>query len=283
MKNIILVICLSLCLATHSDDLSAKQGRDDTSQYIMPVANALPNTDTNNLDNDSRTDSFLLAAWLGISGNWPNLSLPSVLVELTFNIVSASTDTSPINITSTSNAAGFAFDGQRNLIAVDGTSSIIIPSQTTGTQQAYISSYLKSSDGKKALVKISYNSDDPTTTGLGLRIHYDNRVLQLSDVNNVLETGLFIRPEATSGPVGNGQPAMNENVIGLAMPEGFTPPSKDAAVTDAIVNYYNPSTGETWQSSTGGYGLAPGWIRGTKEDYERNKEYFDSLIQGAEI
>jgi hypothetical protein len=189
-------------LATHSDDLSAKQGRDDTSQYIMPVANALPNTDTNNLDNDSRTDSFLLAAWLGISGNWPNVSLPSVLVELTFNIVSASTDTSPINITSTSNAAGFAFDGQRNLIAVDGTSSIIIPSQTTGTQQAYISSYLKSSDGKKALVKISYNSDDPTTTGLGLRIHYDNRVLQLSDVTNVLETGLFIRPEATSGAIG---------------------------------------------------------------------------------
>jgi hypothetical protein len=202
VKNIILVICLSLCLATHSDDLSAKQGRDDTSQYIMPVANALPNTDTNNLDNDSRTDSFLLAAWLGISGNWPNVSLPSVLVELTFNIVSASTDTSPINITSTSNAAGFAFDGQRNLIAVDGTSSIIIPSQTTGTQQAYISSYLKSSDGKKALVKISYNSDDPTTTGLGLRIHYDNRVLQLSDVTNVLETGLFIRPEATSGAIG---------------------------------------------------------------------------------
>ena len=73
MKNIILVTCLSLCLATHGDDLSAKQDRDDTSQYIMPVANALSNTDTNDLDNDSRTDSFLLAAWLGISGNWPTL------------------------------------------------------------------------------------------------------------------------------------------------------------------------------------------------------------------
>ena len=50
-------------------------------------------------------------------------------------------------------------------------------------------------------MQISYNSDDPTTTGLGFRIHYDNRVLQLSDVNNVLETGLFIRPEATSGAI----------------------------------------------------------------------------------
>ena len=93
------------------------------------------------------------------------------------------------------------FDGQHYLIALDGTSSINVPSQASRTQQIYISSYLKSSDGKKALVQISYNSDDSTTTGLGLRIHYDNRVLQLSDVSNVLETGLFIRPEAPSGAI----------------------------------------------------------------------------------
>jgi hypothetical protein len=94
-----------------------------------------------------------------------------------------------------------------------------------------------------------------------------------SDVTNVLEAELFVRPKATSGAEGN--------ALGFGMPEGFTPPPKDAVVTDALVDYYNPSTGETWQSSTGGYGLAPGWIRGTKEDYERNKEYFDSLIQGT--
>lgn len=200
--NLILVTCMSVCLATHSDDQPAKPDRDVTSQYTMPVSNALPNTDTNDLDNDLRTNSFLLATWMGISGNWPNVSLPSVLVELTFDIVSESTDTSPINITSTSNAYGFAFDGQNYLIALDGMPSISAPSLAFRTQQAYISSYLKSSDGKKALVKISYNSDDPTTTGLGLRIFYDNRVLQLSDVTNVLETGLFIRPEATLAAIG---------------------------------------------------------------------------------
>ena len=76
----------------------------------------------------------------------------------------------------------------------------------------------------------------------------------------------------------NDQPTTDENEFGSAMPEGFTAPPKDAAVTDALVDYYNPSTGETWQSSTGGYGLAPGWIIGTKEDYERNKEYYDNFL-----
>ena len=199
--NLILVTCMSVYLATHSDDLSAKPDHDATSQYTMPVVVALPDTDENDLDNDSRTNSFLLATWMGISGNWPNVSLPSVLVDLTFDIVGGSNGTSPINITSTSNSAGFMFDGQHYLIALDGTSSINVPSQASRTQQVYISSYLKSSDGKKALVQISYNSDDSTTTGLGLRIHYDNRVLQLSDVSNVLETGLFIRPEAPSGSI----------------------------------------------------------------------------------
>lgn len=68
------------------------------------------------------------------------------------------------------------------------------------------------------------------------------------------------------------------NEYSSAMPEGFTAPPKDAAVTYALVDYYNPSTGETWQSSSGGYGLAPGWIIGTKEDYERNKEYYDNFL-----
>jgi hypothetical protein len=144
-----------------------------------------------------------LATWMGISGNWPNVSLPSVLVDLTFdivegstgNIVEGSTGTSPINITSTSNAAGFMFDGQYYLIALDETSNLLTtPSLAANTQSVYVSSYTKSIDGTKAVVQISYNSDDPTTTGLGLRIFYDNRVLQLSDVNNVLEKGIFIRP-----------------------------------------------------------------------------------------
>lgn len=199
MKNVILATSMSLCLAAHGDGLSTKQDHNDSAQYVMPVTTVPSNADTNNLDNDPRTDSFLLAVWIGIAGNWPDVSLPSVLVELTFDITRGSTGTSPINITSTSNSVGFAFEGQNYLAALDGTSSITVPKQASSTQQAYVSSYLKSSDETKAIVQISYNSDNLTTTGLGLRIHYDNRVLQLSDVTNILETGLFIRPEAASG------------------------------------------------------------------------------------
>ena len=165
----------------------------------IAVATSPPNSDTSNLDSDAQTDSFLLAAWVSLFGNWPNDTLPVVLMELTFDITNGSTGTSPINIMATSSAAGFTFAGQNHSVTVDGTSSVNIPTLASTTQHVYVSSCTKSSDGTKAIVQISYNSDDQTTTGLGLRIHYDNRVLQLSAINNVLETGIFIRPEATSG------------------------------------------------------------------------------------
>lgn len=258
-----------------SADNDERNDHNNNAINSISVAISSPQDDIKNTDNDLQTDRFLLIAWASLTNKWPNIPLPTVLVELTFDIVSGSTETgsSPINIMSTSNATGFAFDGQDYLVALDKTSNLATPSLASNTQSVYVSSYRKSIDGTKAVVQISYNSDDSTTTGLGLRIHYDNRVLQLSDVTNVLEAELFVRPKATSRAEGN--------ALGFGMPEGFTPPPKDAVVTDALVDYYNPSTGETWQSSTGGYGLAPGWIRGTKEDYERNKEYFDSLIQGT--
>lgn len=165
----------------------------------IAVATSPPNSDSSNLDSDTQTDSFLLAAWVSVFGNWPNVTLPVVLMELTFDITNGSTGTSPINIMATSSAAGFTFAGQNHSVTVDGTSSVNIPTLASTTQQVYVSSCTKSSDGTKAIVQISYNSDDQTTTGLGLRIHYDNRVLQLSAINNVLETGIFIRPETTSG------------------------------------------------------------------------------------
>ena len=124
-------------------------------------------------------------------------------MELTFNIVNKSVNLSPINILSTSHAAGFKFDGQNHLLSLDGAPpSVNVPTLASRTQHVYISSYLLTSDGSKAIVQISYNADNSTSTGLGLRIHYDNRVLQLSDVNHVLASGLFIQPTATLGGSG---------------------------------------------------------------------------------
>jgi hypothetical protein len=121
-----------------------------------------------------------------------------------------------------------------------------------------------------------------------LLIHYkdDGNTLDSVEVIKVSENTLkqVFRVDSLEGSSANDiisdndQPTTDENKFSSGMPEGFTAPPKDAAVTDALVDYYNPSTGETWQSSTGGYQLAPGWIIGTKEDYERNKEYYDNFL-----
>lgn len=203
MKNTTLFAFIFFFLAACDSGKTLKKEDKVNPDPPMPIATSGPYADANNLDQDINTDNFLLAAWISLSGNWPNVSLPSVLMELTFNIVNKSVVLSPINILSTSHAAGFKFDGQDHVLALHETAySFNVPKLASGTQHVYISSYLKSADGTKAIVKISYNSDDSTTTGLGLRVLYDNRVLQLSDVNHVLATGLFIQPTATMGGSG---------------------------------------------------------------------------------
>jgi hypothetical protein len=42
------------------------------------------------------------------------------------------------------------------------------------------------------------------------------------------------------------------------MPEGFTPPTGPA--TQALVDYINPSTGQTWTAPSGGYTAPDGWV-----------------------
>ena len=73
---------------------------------------------------------------------------------------------------------------------------VTIPELLAATQHVYVSESTKSEDGTQAIVKVSYNADDATTTGLGLRIHYDSSVFTLSDVADVLPD-LFI-PLTTS-------------------------------------------------------------------------------------
>tara|TARA_R100000482_G_scaffold35462_1_gene11832 strand:- start:1271 stop:2629 length:1359 start_codon:yes stop_codon:yes gene_type:complete len=86
---------------------------------------------------------------------------------------------------------------------------------------------------------------------------------------------------AVDAAVGNGQPTTDKNPFGTYSGEGFIPPPKGSMVTQAFVNYYNPSTGETYMTPTGGYTAPEGWISGTKEDYERNKEYYDNILAGG--
>lgn len=52
----------------------------------------------------------------------------------------------------------------------------------------------------------------------------------------------------------------------LGMPEGFTGPPAGSMVTQALVDYYNPTTKQTWSASTGGYTPPEGWIKGKPDN-----------------
>ncbi len=55
-------------------------------------------------------------------------------------------------------------------------------------------------------------------------------------------------------------------------PFNFIPPSEDAVVTQVLVPYYNPTTGASWTSETGGWTAPDGWIKGTREEFEENQK-----------
>jgi len=63
---------------------------------------------------------------------------------------------------------------------------VSIPDAQSATQQVYVSESTKSEDGTQETVVVTYSSDDTTTTGLGLRIHYDSSAVTLSEVAGVL-------------------------------------------------------------------------------------------------
>ncbi|MDG2018534.1 MAG: cadherin repeat domain-containing protein, partial [Porticoccaceae bacterium] len=107
--------------------------------------------------------------------------------------------------TATSNIDGAAFSLVDNTVypAVANNSEpavtvVSIPDLAAATQHVYVSESTKSEDGSQAIVKVSYNADDSTLTGLGLRIHYDSSAFTLSDISNVLSSDLFIPPTTSA-------------------------------------------------------------------------------------
>jgi hypothetical protein len=65
-------------------------------------------------------------------------------------------------------------------------STVTISELATATQHVYVSSSTKSEDGSQETLVISYNADDATTTGLGVRIHFDSTKLSVASLENVL-------------------------------------------------------------------------------------------------
>jgi hypothetical protein len=69
---------------------------------------------------------------------------------------------------------------------------INVPTAAAGTQQVYVSSSTTSEDGTQETVVISYVSDDATTTGLGLDIHFDSSKVSASDITALVGTDLLV-------------------------------------------------------------------------------------------
>jgi hypothetical protein len=65
-------------------------------------------------------------------------------------------------------------------------SLVTIPELAEATQHVYVSSSTKSEDGSQETIVISYNADDSTTTGLGIRVHFDSSVSADADISIIL-------------------------------------------------------------------------------------------------
>jgi len=79
-----------------------------------------PTDDIHDFDNNPLTDKYICIAWMSILGGWPKLldlpaSLGSISVQL--NPDNASSETQ-INITSTSSALGYKFEGQSAVLSI---------------------------------------------------------------------------------------------------------------------------------------------------------------------
>jgi hypothetical protein len=166
-------------------------------------ANDNAQADTDNSDNDASTDMYIDMAWASLFGQWPG-SAPTDLATLTFDIAEGASGSSAINFTASSNASGFAFEGQTHNIAISNESENESEIESVvdvieDTQHLYISESEVSEDGTQTTLVVSYDALQEETTGLGLRIHFDSDVLSYSDVSDVLAADLiFANATATA-------------------------------------------------------------------------------------
>lgn len=70
----------------------------------------------------------------------------------------------------------------------------------------------------------------------------------------------FLKDLDFSGLPGVKEPS--EPQFGSSAPAGFIPPPPGSFNTMAFVDYYNPTTGETWSAPSGGWTAPEGWIVG---------------------
>jgi len=206
-----------------------------TSDNISPPQ-LTPYSDSENIDDNPATDSYVTSNWASLFGSWPG-STEADLVTLTFEKVDGGSENYDVGYTASSTAAGFEFNPQPMSVSVNdvdensGAGQVIatvkdapegatyslvdntaypvddadapaetqinIPDLQPATQYVYASDAAISEDGSQLTVVVSYGSQDSTLTGLGLRVHYDNTTLTLADVSDLLVADNISAPQLT--------------------------------------------------------------------------------------
>jgi len=141
-------------------------------------------SDDSDLDSSPATDSYVVASWASLFGQWPGTT-QTELITLTFDGFSEAITSFPINFSDTSHAAGFQFMGIGCDIAAIPDGQCASPEDTAQTQSAYIANV--EDDGSRKIVTIGYASDSAETTGLGLNIHFDSTQASLVDASIALQ------------------------------------------------------------------------------------------------
>ena len=141
-------------------------------------------SDDSDLDSSPATDSYVVASWASLFGQWPGTT-QTELITLTFDGFTEAITSFPINFSDTSHAAGFQFMGIGCDVAAIPDGQCASPEDTTQTQSAYIANV--EDDGSRKIVTIGYASDSAETTGLGLNIHFDSTQASLIDASIVLQ------------------------------------------------------------------------------------------------
>jgi hypothetical protein len=140
-------------------------------------------------------------------------------------------------------------------------SQISIPQLAVATQHVYVSSSTKSEDGSQETVVVSYNADDTTTTGLGLRIHFDSSVLSASDVTALVGTDLLVNGAVESDDGDLDGDASTDQIISFGWASLFgnwpnAAPVDLASITFDIVEGSTGSSGINFTSSSNAAGFA---------------------------
>jgi hypothetical protein len=157
--------------------------------FIPPTTTAT--ADTEDFDNDASTDSYVLASWTSLFGSWPN-SVPADLMTLTFDIADDASGSSTINLTSSSNAAGFAFDGQSHEVAISAES------ESSESSEAEIMASQLSIDSLTGEVTLAGEANYQTVPNYSFTVTADNGTESASQTAGLLVADQLVSSGADS-------------------------------------------------------------------------------------